>query len=104
MFSCLSQCRNVGESGNDASGRVLKVKLVNVGRVPGIRRQELSFSDSGSYFDYGDSPRLSFNAKAPFTMAFWVQTRGWAGANRSLATAGCAQKLTLLAGACRFGI
>ena len=74
----------MGESGIDASGRVLKVKLVKVGRVPGIRGQALSFSGSGSYFDYGDSPRLSFNAKATFTMAFWVQTRGCAGADRSV--------------------
>jgi hypothetical protein len=68
-----------GESGVDASGRVLKAKLVNVGQVPGIRGQALSFGGSGSYFDYGDSPRLSFDAKAPFTMAFWVQTRNSKG-------------------------
>jgi sialidase-1 len=61
----------------------MKAKLVNVGRVQGIRGQALSFSGSGSYFDYGDSPRLSFNAKAPFTMAFWVQTRNSKGTRLS---------------------
>jgi hypothetical protein len=64
-----------GANGVDASGRVMKANLYNVSRVQGIRGRALSFSGPGSYFDYGDSPELSFKAKAPFTMAFWVQTR-----------------------------
>jgi hypothetical protein len=68
-----------GESGVDDSGRRMKAKLVNVGRVPGFRGQALSFSGAGSYFDYGDSPRLSFKEKEPFTIAFWVLTRNSKG-------------------------
>lgn len=64
-----------GEKGVDASGRIIKAKLNNLSRVEGMRGRALSFKGAGSYFDYGDAPDLSFKAKAPFTIAFWVQTR-----------------------------
>jgi hypothetical protein len=58
----------------DASGNQLHATLVNASWTDGIRGKALRLSGQGSYLDYGDSPRLSFAARAPFTIAFWTRT------------------------------
>jgi hypothetical protein len=49
-------------------------RLKNVEWVEGVRGRALRFQGRDSYFDFGRAPRLNFGAKAPFTVAGWVQT------------------------------
>jgi hypothetical protein len=63
-----------GTRAADSSGSGLHATVVNGRWVPGVRGKALQLSGAGSYLDYGDSPRLSFAARAPFTLAFWAQT------------------------------
>lgn len=63
-----------GEDAKDASRDGLQAKLVNAGWTDGVRGKALRLTGKDSYLDYGDSPRLSFAARAPFTIAFWVRT------------------------------
>jgi hypothetical protein len=63
-----------GVQAADASGNGLHAKLVHAGWSDGIRGKSLRLTGKGSYLDFGDSPRLSFAARAPFTIAFWTRT------------------------------
>ncbi|HEY7315742.1 MAG TPA: LamG domain-containing protein [Gemmataceae bacterium] len=59
----------------DSSGNGLHAKLVNAGWTQGIRGKALNLTGPDSYLDYSDSPRLSFAAGAPFTIALWTRTQ-----------------------------
>lgn len=63
-----------GEQAKDASRNRLHAKLVNASWTEGVRGKAIRLSGKESYLDYGDSPRLSFAERAPFTIAFWTRT------------------------------
>jgi hypothetical protein len=63
-----------GDRAADSSGNGPGATVVNGRWAEGVRGKALHLSGAGSYLDYGDSPRLSFAARAPFTLAFWVRT------------------------------
>jgi hypothetical protein len=63
-----------GTRAADSSGNALHATLVEAGWTDGIRGKALHLRGPGSYLDYGSSPRLSFAAAAPFTIAFWTKT------------------------------
>jgi hypothetical protein len=63
-----------GDRAADSSGNGLGATVVNGRWTDGVRGKALHLSGAGSYLDYGDSPRLSFAAGTPFTLAFWART------------------------------
>jgi hypothetical protein len=63
-----------GTRAADSSGNGLHATVVNGRWVEGVRGKALHLSGPGSYLDYGDSPRLSFAAGAPFTLSLWART------------------------------
>jgi hypothetical protein len=63
-----------GAEAADSSGNGQRARLINASWTGGIRGKAIHLNGPGSSLDYSTSPKLSFPAQAPFTLALWVRT------------------------------